>query len=151
MKNKKFYLTLSLGTGFALIGALILEFLGFFPCRLCYYQRYSYFIIFALSSLGLFGISLKPIILILATLFGLGLSIFQVLVERKLINYNSACTGDFSKVESPAEMLKALEEKDLVPCDAVQGYFIGLSLSEWSCIFLLIILFISLFVLYKRL
>ena len=138
--------------------AYLLEFFGIHPCRLCIYQRIIYYIlvfigvlmlIFIKKELKKFYIVFSAIIIYVLLVAGLGLSIFQVAIEHQLIEYDSSCTASFNDVNSPEEFLLSINKKDLVACDKPQIMLYGISLAGLNCFYILLVLSISLFIIYK--
>jgi disulfide bond formation protein DsbB len=139
--------------------AYLLEFFNIYPCRLCIYQRVIYYI---LALVGIFILIfvkknfIKPyivcseFIIYVLLIGGIGLSVFQVMIEHNLIEYESACTTSFNNIHSPEEFLSSINEKDLVACDKPQIIVYGISLAGLNCLYMLLVLFISLFMIYKN-
>jgi disulfide bond formation protein DsbB len=142
---------------FALVFAYSLERFGFPPCRLCLYQRIVYYLILSCGTIMLVLVHMDILkyrsfflsIICILIISGIALSVFQVLVEYKIIKYESTCTASFDKVESPEEFMSSLNEKDLVACDKPQLVVFGISLAGWNGIYMLFMLLINLLILYK--
>jgi disulfide bond formation protein DsbB len=150
--KKYFYLSNFLLSSLALIIAYIIQIIGFLPCIICYYQRFIYILIIIVNLLGFFKDKkfLLPLHYLLL-IFGIGLSIFQVAIEEKLILYKSNCTSDFQSVTSPTELLSEIYNKDLVPCDKPQIKFFGLfSLAALNLFYLFFLLGLNIILLYKE-
>jgi disulfide bond formation protein DsbB len=158
-KQKAFSYCIIIFSVLALIFAYAVEFFGIVPCRLCKYQRVVYYVMTA------FGIFMIPMInkniserylqsleYIIYGIFavGLGLGMFQVLVEHGIVKYESSCTASFSGVNSPEEFLESINSKDLVACDKPQLFVLGISLAGWNCIYMIFMLLICIFMRYKE-
>ena len=142
----------------ALAFAYTLQLFDIYPCRLCIYQRYIYY--------GLIISSIILIFLIKKTLFkviyylelfiyflliaGISIGVFQVLIEEKIIDYESSCSTSISNISSSEELFTLIDSKDLVACDIPQIVIFHLSLSAWNVIYMIFILCVSLLIMYKR-
>jgi disulfide bond formation protein DsbB len=133
----------------ALCTAYTMEFFGILPCKLCIYQRYVYYAIFFVSFIT-FWISLfhnknwlyYKLLLICILTVGLSLAIFQVLVEKQIIRYQSTCVYDeYNNINSIDEYYAVIEKT--VPCDIPQGSFLYLSIAEWNLIYILFIILLT--------
>ncbi len=141
----------------ALIFAYILELFNIFPCKLCIYQRYVYL-----------GLILSTISLVIAIkkksekflkflewtaycllIIGISIGIFQFLVEKHWITYESSCTANISGVSTPEEFLSSINSKDLVACDVPQIEILNLSLGGWNVLYMFGMLCISVLIMYK--
>jgi disulfide bond formation protein DsbB len=145
-----FYLTnLSLAS-FALILAYIIQFFGFPPCLLCYYQRFIYVGIIAITLLGFFKeTKFLPFVVNSLLIGGLMLSLFQVAIEEGWILYQSLCTSNFQSVTSSLDLLQEIYNKDLVACDKPQIKILGLSLAALNAFYLVAMLSLNYILLYK--
>lgn len=81
---------------------------------------------------------------------GIGIGIFQVLIEEHIIEYDSSCTAKMMNINSPEELLNSINAKDLVACDMPQIKIFFVSLAGWNVIYMLFLLFISLVIRYKK-
>jgi disulfide bond formation protein DsbB len=142
----------------ALTFAYILELFDIYPCRLCLYQRYVYYglIIMTIALILILKIQAKKIlyfieyIIHLLFLIGIGIGIFQLLIENHIINYESSCTTTVGNISSPEELFESINSKDLVACDMPQIEILNLSLSGWNVLYMIVILYISLLIMYKK-
>ena len=83
-------------------------------------------------------------------LAGMGIAVFQVLIEQNLISYESPCTTNFGALKSPKEFLSAIYNKDLVSCDKPQMTILGISLSGWNACYTLFMCVVSSIIIRKR-
>ena len=142
----------------AIMFAYTLELFDIYPCRLCIYQRYVYYcLIIAALSMLLFlkkgseqTLNFLEWIIYCLLLAGMGIGIFQLLVEKHLINYESSCTTTIGNITSPEELFLSINSKDLVACDVPQIEIFNLSLSAWSVLYMICILCVSLLIMYKK-
>lgn len=141
----------------ALTFAYILELFDIYPCRLCLYQRYVYYglIIMTISIISSKN-RLKKILyfieysIYLLLFIGISIGIFQLLIENHIINYESSCTTTVGNISSPEELFESINSKDLVACDVPQIEVLNLSLSGWNVLYMIVILYISLLIMYKK-
>jgi len=158
-KNYNSYSYFIIISSIAALGfAYILELFDIYPCRLCMYQRYIYYglIFFSLSIVlanrnlsDKFKVFLEWIVYCLF-MGGIGLGVFQVLIEKQLIKYESSCTTTIGDISSPQELFSSIQSKDLVACDVPQIEIFNLSLAGWNVLYMLLALCLSLVIMYKR-
>jgi disulfide bond formation protein DsbB len=123
-----------------LAGALIGQY-GFdlHPCDLCIYQRIPFVLNIVLGLLGYFWVSKqKPIIAISGILFLInsGIAMFHSGVERKWWAGLTGCsTPDMSG--SIEDLLKRIQETDVVRCDEIPWSLFGLSMANYNVVFCL--------------
>jgi disulfide bond formation protein DsbB len=122
-----------------LIAAYIAEY-GFnlFPCILCVYQRIPYAVMALLLLLLL--LFKKPVsqgilyVLMLVMLCELGIALYHVGVEQKIITQTAGCTDQIDTTS--LEALKAeLLGKPHAPCDTPEWMFLGLSMASWNVLY----------------
>jgi disulfide bond formation protein DsbB len=81
---------------------------------------------------------------------GIGLGVFQVLVEKHIIKYESSCTTTIGDISSAEELFSSIQSKDLVACDVPQIEIFSLSLAGWNVLYMLFTLCLSLVIMYKK-
>ena len=109
-KNYKIYSYFICGLSIlALAFAYGLELVDIFPCRLCIYQRYVYYGLI-LSTLGILYFVKKvnerylqflEWVVYCLLMVGIGIGIFQFLIEKHIIHYESSCTATVGSISSP--------------------------------------------------
>ena len=114
-----------------------MQYLGDFePCKLCYAQRYPYFIILVLSLLSfLTHGKIRTIILLLiflSLLTTISYAIYHVGVEQKW--FESSCSSSLKISSSLEDLLAKIDSAPRVPCDESNLSIIGLSLAAWNAI-----------------
>lgn len=138
----------------ALACAYSLEFFSLHPCKLCIYQRVVYYVLI-LNAIMIIVLAKKPTVRLhllltyLIVMAGIGIAVFQILVEQHIIIYESSCTTKMSGIQSPEDFLSSIQSKDLVACD-VPTVIMGLSLSSWNLIYMLFVLCITILLMYKE-
>lgn len=136
--NKNPLMLIALLSGALIISALILQY-GFnvIPCKMCWWQRYAHFAIFAAS---LFGLS-QPTharnatyLVMLSALGGLGVALWQFAAQHQWLPYPPTCTSDAAQaLAGAADLIAAMNNQPpLVPCDKETFLFLGISLAGWN-------------------
>ena len=141
----------------ALAFAYTLESFDIYPCRLCIYQRYVYYGLI-IASISMFFYIKKTynkvlnyleLIVYFLLIVGISIGIFQVLIEKHIIHYESSCSTSMGSIASPEDLLTSINSKDLIACDIPQVEIFNLSLGAWNVIYMLFILCSSLLIMYK--
>lgn len=125
-----------------IVGALIIEALGFPPCTLCLYQRKPFYVICTLLALAalfsktrLFAVSYRPLLwtVMLAFVISAGLGVFHAGVEFAWWEGPKGCSGslDTTNINS---LLETLKNTKAVSCTKASIWIFGLSLSVWNAI-----------------
>jgi disulfide bond formation protein DsbB len=111
---------------------------GLFPCELCLYQRWPYYVVIALSLVALLAgrVSIAALLLMLAALaflIGAGLAFYHVGVEQHWFAGPSACTGA-AAAGSLEDFRRRLLAQQPVACDAPQWSLFGVTLAGWNLV-----------------
>lgn len=135
-------LAFSLGLA-AILGALAFEHIGgLVPCVLCLTQRLPYYIGLPVLAVVIFGWDLLPVPLRLALTalagglfaWGAGLGVYHAGVEWGIFEGPQSCSG-IGEATISFDMLSALDEAPrIIPCDAVQWEFLGISLAGYNAL-----------------
>jgi len=127
-----------------LVGAWIIQGLGYAACDLCYEERYAYYasvllaaIAFALSASGSSQALTRAIFWLVALLFAANvvLAIYHSGVEAHIWRGPTACTGSIAGTASGESLLDQLTTAKVVKvvnCDVVEIRIFGLSLANWN-------------------
>ncbi len=142
---------------FALSFAYISQyFFGLQPCRLCFWQRYPFFIIATISSLFLVfskTFRAKKLAIFLAMFFLLinsGLAFYHAGVEKKIFKIQEGCISHSQENYASIEELKtALLNEKIARCDEPSFFFLTLSMAAWNFIYCLTLFFITFFLYLK--
>jgi len=131
----------ALGSAATILGALFFQYvLGIFPCPLCLEQRIPHYAVIPLAPLIVFAErSNAPRAVVLG---GLGLMALAMLANAALGVYHSGvewkwwagpqdCSGPLTPLGSD-DLLKRLENVNIVRCDEAQWRFLGLSLAGYN-------------------
>ena len=138
--------------------AFILEY-GFDakPCHLCWMQRYGHW---AMAGFGLvgglmgglvpLGVLLGYLGVIGTALYGLGMGVYQVLVQYKIVPAPEACGSANIEIAENVEDFMASLKNPIVapPCDQIDFTIFGLTLAAWNAIIMFAMLS-TLFYLYR--
>ena len=131
----------------ALIGAYSFEYIGgFFPCKLCYWQRYPHFFN-VLLALFYFLVQVRILIFIgAASMFtSMILAFYHVGVEQKYWLGPNSCTNFSIDGLTTDQLLDQIMSAPIVRCDEIVWEFIGISMAGWNVLisfFLFIIWFL---------
>ena len=126
-------LLLGLASLLALLTAYSLQYLaGFAPCQLCYWQRYPYMAVIAVSALGALTGLVRPALAVTGVLFlvGAGIAFYHAGVEQGVFALPAGCisVGTATSIEDLRAQLTAAAPS----CDQISVAFLGLSLSAWN-------------------
>ena len=108
------------------------------PCRMCWWQRYAHYGIFALSLIGyLLPMRKAPLIasypLILISCGGLAIAIWQTAAQQGWLPFPASCTANPAQTLAEASnLLQAMSHTKIVPCESETFTFLGLSLAAWN-------------------
>ena len=124
---------------------------GYYPCPLCFMQRYAYyfavpalFAALALSSGGERNAALLLFGLVaLAFLANATLGVYHAGAEWKFWAGPQSCAGDRAISTAAGSLLKELETTRVVRCDEASIRILGLSFAGWNVIVSLILAALS--------
>ncbi|MEM1301272.1 MAG: disulfide bond formation protein B [Pseudomonadota bacterium] len=117
-----------------IIGAYVFQYLGYAPCKMCYWQRYPHFAAIGVGAVYLaIGLSVLPWLGALATLVTAGLGVFHVGVEQKLWDGPASCTGGGLGNLSGDDLL-SFDSVRVVMCDEVSWQLLGISMPGWNAL-----------------
>ncbi len=139
MTSRQTLLLLALLAAALSAAGFILEYgFGVLPCRMCWWQRYAHYGIFAVSLLGyLLPHPKAPLIasypLILLSLTGLSLAIWQTAAQQGWLPFPASCTANPAQTLAEASnLLQAMSHTKIVPCESETFTLLGLSLAAWN-------------------
>lgn len=129
---------------FALIaGALMFQYLGYPPCKLCLWQRWPHY---AAIAIGVGVLVFGPLALLgvagaLAMLTTAGIALFHSGVEQGYWEGPSTCTGDAGSLATmTGDQLLSLDTPEtIIMCDEITWSFAGLSMATWNAILSLVL------------
>ncbi len=134
-----------------LIGAYSFEYIGgFFPCKLCYWQRYPHFLN-VLLVLTYFLVKIRILIFIgtASMLTSTILAFYHVGVEQKYWLGPNSCSNFSIDGLTTDQLLDQIMSAPIVRCDEVVWEFIGISMAGWN-MFISLCLFIIWFLCYAN-
>lgn len=136
----------------AVLSAHVVEAAGFLPCKLCYYQRYIYYTLIAVSGFAMFFrrkiIFLLLIISLLLAEFSV--AFFHTGVEMKMFKYDSDCVIEELPTAEIEDVESILANDEIVRCDDPQIVLYGLSMAAWNTLFALLILTVFIYLAYAE-
>ncbi len=124
-----------------LVGAWVIQALGYAACDLCYEERYAYYagvplaaIAFALAASGSSHALTRAIFCLLALIFAANvvLAAYHSGVEAHLWRGPTSCAGSIAGATSGESLLDQLATVKVVNCDVVALRIFGLSLANWN-------------------
>lgn len=122
------------------------------PCKLCYYQRWTYLGLVFLCAFGYFDKKhdkITIILVLLALIFGTSVAFTHMAVEMGWLKLDLSCTSNFERQPQSIEDFKALiADKEIVPCDMPRYKFFGITIAGWNFIYSSVILFFAAIVSY---
>lgn len=134
---------LALASIVTLGSAYTFEYFGYQPCTLCWYQRYPYMAVIALSGLA-WALSRRDdspgnliLLLVGASIAALfvdsGIAVFHVGVEQKWWQGLSTCGGGSTGAgDSIEDLLQQLQSIKLVRCDEAAWTLFGISMAGYN-------------------
>ena len=128
----------------AILGAWFFEFvMKLAPCPLCLEQRIPYYIAIPLALIVLAATYAKAprwllvaalAIVAAAMLWNAGLGIYHAGIEWKWWPGPQDCSAPISNLGSAGNLLRQLEDINVVRCDEAAWRFLGLSLAGWNVV-----------------
>lgn len=137
MTIRQILLLLALIAAILTASGFILEY-GFhvLPCKMCWWQRYAHYALLAAALIGLAHPKLpKPALaaIIATSLGGLGIALWQFAAQHGWLPFPASCTSDATQTFASAnDLLTALNQTKVVPCDQETFTLLGLSLAGWN-------------------
>ena len=122
------------------------------PCEICYYQRYTYYLIIFTSIIFLSGkIKFNLFYLILIEIFlfvGLIFSIWHFGVENNLIQGSSGCTlTEFNfnndNTKNLEELKNIIKDNPIAQCNEINWSFLGISMVFYNIILQFVLIIIN--------
>ena len=128
--------------------ALIAEYIfNLLPCKMCLYQRYTYYFVIVIFLLFYF---LKKssniwlyILIEMSIFYGLFYSIWHVGVEKKLLKGPISCSGIINNTNSTDNLKDQIINQPIIDCGNVGWYVFGLSAATLNTVLLLFILLLN--------
>lgn len=140
MTRNGWILLATLGSFALIAGALIFEYMGYAPCRMCHWQRWPHYAAIGIGVVALIGLSWLAWAGVAAAATTAAIGIYHTGVERGWWEGPQSCTGggeDLSTL-SGADLL-SFDAPSVVMCDEVAWALFGISMASWNAIFSLIL------------
>ena len=126
-----------------IFGAYAFEFIGgFFPCKLCYWQRYPHFLVILIFPL-LYFFQIRSIIFVgvISMFISTTLAFYHVGVEQKYWPGPNSCTNSSIEGLTTDQLIDQIMSAPLVRCDEIAWKLVGISMAGWNalisfCLFL---------------
>src|SRR5712691_9394383 len=126
----------------AILGAFFFQYvLGLQPCPLCLEQRIAYYVAIPLALVVAFAawrgaprtLLIAGLVLIaLAMLVNAGLGVYHSGIEWKLWPGPADCSGPVTNLGRASDLMKQLQNVQIVRCDDAAWRFLGLSLAGYN-------------------
>lgn len=121
-----------------LIGAWVFQYLGYAPCKLCYWQRYPHIVAVAIGATSLVIGAPRGLAVFgaLAALTTAVIGAYHAGVEQGWWEGPSSCSGDANALSglSAADLLSTDIPEVLIMCDEIAWSFAGLSMAGWNAL-----------------
>jgi disulfide bond formation protein DsbB len=110
-----------------------------YPCEMCWWQRYSHMVAFALALIAFTAPVQSPrsrmftLLAALAITVSGAIGVYHAGVEAKIFEGFTQCTA-LAKANSTAELFKEITQAPLIRCDEVQFRFLGISMAGWNAV-----------------
>ncbi len=126
---------LTLASAGMILSAWGFEYLGYAPCKMCYWQRYPHM---AAVVIGFVALILKMRFIAwlgaMAMLTTGGIGVFHSGVERKLWEGPTSCTSSSISGLSGEELMDQIMNAPLVRCDDIPWQMLGLTMANLNAI-----------------
>ena len=126
---------LTFGSAFMLVAAWSFEYLGYAPCKMCYWQRYPYMVAVPLGLAALWlgnRVFAWGAAICMAVTGGIG--VFHSGVERKLWEGPSTCSGGLDFSASSDDLFNQMMSAPLVRCDDIPWQLFGFTMANLNAI-----------------
>ncbi|MCL6285538.1 disulfide bond formation protein B [Ruegeria sp. 2012CJ41-6] len=138
-RRNRLVLTATATSTALLVGAYISQIFGWEPCAMCLWQRWPHFaaIVAGLCALAIPG-PIFPLLGAAASATTGGIAIYHSGVERKWWEGPASCTGSgdsLAGMSGDALLPGGADLAPLVMCDALQPFFLGLTMANWNALF----------------
>ncbi len=137
MSVQKLTLFAGVGSLTLLIGAFLFQHLGgFFPCKMCYWQRYPHLVAVMLAIIILITKFYWLALLgIFATLSTASIGAFHAGVEQGWWKGPKSCTSGSINSLNIDQLLNQIMSTPLIRCDEIPWQMFGLSMAGWNTLF----------------
>ena len=116
-----------------------LEYIGFTPCQLCFYQRWPWYLIILLSFISIFYNNriypYNKFIIFVLFIGSAAYAAWHAGIEWAFWQGPSTCATGTDKIESHDDLLENIQSiQSFVPCNEASFRFLGLSLAGYNFI-----------------
>ena len=125
--------------------ALIAEyFFGILPCKMCIFQRYSYYALIILSIIffllkkqnhKFYYLTVEAILIV-----GLFFSIWHVGIENDLINGPRGCSSAIKDINNIIDLKKHILNTPIIACDQINWTFLSISFAIYNTLLQLLLI-----------
>lgn len=139
-RNKARVAALGAGSAALLLGALIFQYYGYAPCKMCLWQRWPHGIAMALA----FAYLIRPAQWLkwlggLAVLAGAAIAFYHGGVEQSWWEGPQSCTSSGTEGVAVKDLLDQILAAPVVRCDEIVWSLLGISMAGWNGIFSIIL------------
>ena len=139
----------------AILTALIAQYnFNLLPCKMCLYQRYSYYALIIISGIFLilknndnkvFYLTAEILIII-----GLFFAIWHVAIENNIISGLEGCSFIIENINDFADLKDYISKGPIVFCNEVNWSFLGISFALYNSVLQIVLLSINTVYLFKK-
>jgi len=123
------------GSAALLLGALVFQYYGYAPCKMCIWQRWPHGIAIALAALFLiFPVRIIAWIGGLTVLAGACIALYHVGVEQTWWQGPQSCTSGSTVGLSSSELLDQILAAPVTRCDEIAWSLLGISMAGWNAL-----------------
>ena len=138
-----------------ILTALTAEYIyNILPCKMCMYQRFSYYGLIVLSIIYILIKKQKNISYLLFVeiflVLGLFFSLWHVGIEKNFIEGPSGCTNSLKNIGNVGDLKEYILNKPIVSCNEINWTFLGVSFAIYNSLLQLLILIINSILIIKK-
>jgi disulfide bond formation protein DsbB len=122
----------------AVFSALVVEYMGYLPCHLCYIERSVYYLLIVLSAIScLYQNIILCSLITIAMIAEFAIAVFHMGLERAWWYYNISCTNNtLAFAENLEQFRQVLNSTQAVSCLEPALVVWGISMVEWNVLYI---------------
>ena len=128
--------------------ALIAEHIYFLiPCKMCLYERYTYYALITISLIFIFSKNQNNIIFYFLVeiflLIGVILSLWHLGIENHIISGPQGCSATIENINSKEDLENFILNRPIVSCDEINWRFLGISIVIYNSLLQIVLLILN--------
>ena len=128
--------------------ALIAEHIYFLiPCKMCLYERYTYYALITISLIFIFSKNQNNIIFYFLVeiflLIGVILSLWHLGIENNIISGPQGCSATIENINSKEDLENFILNRPIVSCDEINWRFLGISIVIYNSLLQIVLLILN--------